>query len=149
MFAVWNTKKIHAAQCLRASRRDPILSNSRSDLTVSFTMRPISYLCLSHSKEIKTLQAVQKFQNHHQGDIYLLSHFSLPLSPLPPPHSPLFPKQHVSDTCNIQVAGVSVGNQRQDLSLLTLSVACPLFLWSFYYRTIISFISAAHHAVHF
>lgn len=71
-----------------------------------------------------------------------------PPSP-PPPHPPHFPKQHVSDTCNIQVADVSVGNQRQDLSLLTLSVACPLFLWSFYYRTIIGFISAAHHTVHF
>lgn len=78
-----NTQQIHAAQCLRASRRDPILSDSRSDLTVSFTMRQTSYLCLSRSKEIKTLHAVQKFQLHHQGDIYLLSRFSL--APPPPP----------------------------------------------------------------
>lgn len=60
---------------------------------------------------------------------------------------PLFPKQRVSDTCNIPVAGVSERNQGQDLSLLTLSVACPLFLWSFYYRSAISSISSAHHSV--
>lgn len=142
-----NTQQIHAAQCVRASRTDPILSDTWSDLTASFTMRQTSYLCLSHRKEIKTLHAVQKFQLHHQGDIYLLSRFSLSS-----PHHLIylfFPKQHVSDTCNIQVSGVSGGNQRQDLSLLTLSVACPLFLWSFYYRAIISFISAAQHTVHF
>lgn len=38
-----------------------------------------------------------------------------------------FPKQRVSDTCNIPAAAVSEGNQKQDLSLLTLSVACPFF----------------------
>lgn len=57
----------------------------------------------------------------------------LALLSLPPrtsvtPLPSLFPKQRVSDTCNIPVAGVSERNQRQDLSLLTLSVACPLFL---------------------
>lgn len=36
------------------------------------------------------------------------------------------------------MAGVSGRNQRQDLSLLTLSMTCPPLLWSFYYTAGIS-----------
>lgn len=66
--------------------------------------------------------------------------FSCPLSPFNPSIHLLlfFPKQCVSDTCNIPVAGVSARDLLLDLSLLTLSATCPLFLWNFYYKTAIT-----------
>ncbi len=65
--------------------------------------------------------------------------FSCPLSPFNPSICFFFfPKQCVSDTCNIPVAGVSARDLLLDLSLLTLSATCPLFLWGFYYKTAIA-----------
>lgn len=109
-------------------------------ISVGLIMRHISHLCLS-LPQIKTSHSIHKFLLYRHSAAYS----SPSLFSFAPPS--LFPKQCVSDTCNIPAAGVSERNQRQDLSLLTLSVACPLFLWSFYYRTAICSINTAHHTV--
>lgn len=113
-------------------------------LSHPYITRRISRLCLSCT-EIKASHSSRKFLLHPHRAAHVPSIFSFTSSS--PTFLLLFPKQCVSDTCNIPVAGVLERNQRHDLSLLTLSVACPLFLWSFYYRSAICSISAAHHGV--
>lgn len=61
------------------------------------------------------------------------------------PSASFFPKHCVSDTCNILVAGVSARDLLLDLSLLTLSTTCPLFLWGFYYKTAIAPLISTRH----
>lgn len=72
--------------------------------------------------------------------------FIYPLSPFNPSICLFFfPKHCVSDTCNILVAGVSARDLLLDLSLLTLSTTCPLFLWGFYYKTAITPLISTRH----
>ncbi len=78
---------------------------------------------------------------HHwitQKRVILINSVVLYLHLIHPSASSFFPKQCVSDTCNIPVAGVSARDLLLDLSLLTLSATCPLFLWGFYYKTAIA-----------
>lgn len=87
----------------------------------------------------------QLHQQITQKRVILVHSFILYLHLIHPSASFFFPKHCVSDTCNILVAGVSARDLLLDLSLLTLSTTCPLFLWGFYYKTAITPLISTRH----
>ena len=149
--AINSTLIINVPELVSPSQVFPILDSSRSrrircDLWHYKTSSPLT--CPSGRCQLKMTNPTSQYDRYNisafEGQTEIpYDYASLPLLPsfLAPPLP--FPKPGVSDTCNIPVAGVSGRNQRQDLSLLTLSMACPLFLWNFYYRTAIGPIRSA------
>lgn len=122
LIKLWN---FYLQYFLQNNNRRPFLNHSKSTLLKNPSVWTGMMLAGASS--------LDQTEESHFGS------FSCPLSPFNPSICFFFsPKQCVSDTCNIPVADVSARDLLLDLSLLTLSATCPLFLWGFYYKTAIA-----------